>query len=127
MDCGGRTTLTILVALKARRERTIRAALALIDQRESALLADKATMLDERRALWSTWRARTAVSETLDYASLQTLKRELATYHHRDQTLVDRIELVDTQCTELQLERDQQRALLRKAQIDQEKLKTLLE
>ena len=119
MDHGGRSTLTTLMALKVRRERNIRAALA--------LLTDKAALLDERRALWNAWRTCIAVDGVHDQASLQMLKHELAGYHHRDQMLVDRIELVDAQCMELRLERDQQRALLRRAQIDHEKLKTLLE
>ncbi|KVV41084.1 hypothetical protein WK92_01785 [Burkholderia ubonensis] len=127
MDDGGRSTLTTLMELKVRRERNIRAALALLDQREAALLADKAALLDERRTLWNAWRTCSTVDRVHDHASLQLLKHELAGYHHRDQTLVDRVELVDAQCTELRLERDQQRALLRRAQIDHEKLKTLLE
>ena len=120
-------TLTTLVALKVRRERNIRAALALLEQHEAALLADKAALLDEQRALWNAWRTRVACDGVHNHVSLQMLKHELADYHHRDQTLIDRVARVDAQCTELLLKRDQQRALLRRTRIDHEKLKTLLE
>ncbi|RXV65962.1 hypothetical protein D1006_34770 [Burkholderia stabilis] len=115
------------MALKVRRERTIRAALALLEQREAALLADKTALLDEQQALWNAWRTRIACDGVHDHISLRMLKHQLANYHHRNQTLIDCLVRVDAQCTELLLERDQQRALLRQALIDHEKLKTLLE
>ncbi|AOJ71459.1 MULTISPECIES: hypothetical protein [Burkholderia] len=127
MDNGGRSTLTTLVTIKKRRERSIRSTLAMLEQQEATLLASKASLLEARRALWVEWRECADEDAVHDYASLQALKRELAGFHQRDQTLADRIEAVDAQWQALRLERDGQLDQLRRALVDQEKLNALLE
>jgi hypothetical protein len=127
MDDGARLTLTTLVTIKKRRERSIRSALASLDREEATLLASKASLVEARRALWVNWRERTNADGIHDYGSLQDLKHELAGFHQHDQTLAERIETVDAQWQALRLERENQLDLLHMALVDQEKLNSLLE
>ncbi|KWN58209.1 hypothetical protein [Burkholderia ubonensis] len=127
MDDSRRSTLNVLISLKMRRERSIRATLASLEEHEAALLARKASFLDERHALWEAWRSRAASDAMHDCASLQDLKLELAGFYHRDRALADQIEAVDAQWQELRLERNGQLTQLRKAQVDQEKLISIME
>ncbi len=127
MAHGERGTLTTLLALKKRRENNARTTLALLELRETALLETKAALLDERRELWNAWRHRTTYEHVVDHAGFQDLKIELGNYNHRDQAITDRVEAIDAQWNAMQLERANHSAQLRKALVDQEKLKALLE
>ncbi|WP_240462190.1 hypothetical protein [Burkholderia sp. Nafp2/4-1b] len=115
------------MTLKKRRERGIRSKLAAIEQRDASLVASKTSLLEARRSLVAEWRMRADVDAVYDPTALQTLKRELATYHERDRTLAEQIETVDTQRRALRQERDSQLGELHRILVGQEKLNGLLE
>lgn len=120
-------TLTTLLAVKMRRERSIRSAIAVLTSRGAVLSEQKNRLVEERRITWEQWRLCGAGEQVLDHTALQDLKIELAGYCQRDAVIVDRIDAVQGEWNQLQLEEAEQQSLLRKVLIEQEKLKILLE
>jgi hypothetical protein len=127
MDRSRKRTLTTLLARKERHEYSARAALVMLGQSEAALLETKASLLKERCQLWSAWRRCSSTERELNHSSLHGLRIELDDCNRRDQVIIDRIEAIDAQWHELQLDRADRAKQLRRALIDQEKLRTLLD
>ncbi|WP_107152675.1 hypothetical protein [Trinickia symbiotica] len=116
-----------LVSLKARRERSIRAALHALSRRERALLAQFDEIRVELAGLRERWRERCDIVDVLDQEALRDLKVELGDYYLAERRFLERIDAVNRLLEEVRIERDRQNRLLQKAVIAQDKFMTLLE
>jgi hypothetical protein len=116
-----------LVSLKARRERTIRAALSALAREESALLTERQRLAGERAALCDEWRGRCEIGDVLHQDALKNLKVELGDYYLAERRLADRLDASSVKLDELRKERHRQEQALRQAVAGQEKFKMLME
>ncbi|MEA3117930.1 MAG: hypothetical protein QOI13_1200 [Paraburkholderia sp.] len=116
-----------LISLKARRERTIRAALSALAREESELLAERERLASERAALCDEWRRRSEIGDVLHQNSLQDLKMEFSDYYLAERGLVDRLDASGVKLDELRKDRHRHEQALRQAVAGQEKLKLLME
>jgi hypothetical protein len=127
MESSARVTLALLVSLKARRERKLRAALLALTRQEDALLGELETLARERFELHKKWRDRCEIEDVLEQDALRDLRIELGDYYLTEQRFADRLDALKRHLDEVKVEKERQNRLLQKAVIAQEKFKTLLE
>ena len=116
-----------LRSLKQRRERSARASLSALAQRETELQENIVRLLEQRRQLWSQWRDCGQVSHIVDHGALRQLKVELAHYHQQDHAMTEQLEVLHSEQARVHREQAQGQIQLRKLLVEQEKFNWLLE
>ncbi|QLL13475.1 hypothetical protein [Pseudomonas chlororaphis] len=127
MESHGRTTLRALLSIKVQRERSLRSLLATYTQQESELLDRKSTLLEQRHQHWENWRQQSAIEQQLNHTQLQLLKRTLASYSEKDLHFAEKLDELQAEWQQLQVNKSEQQSLLCKNLLEQEKLRLILE
>ncbi|MDM5065517.1 hypothetical protein OB934_22440 [Aeromonas salmonicida] len=122
----GQLTLSILLSLKQRRERRIRTAIARIERSLQQLDLLGESLMQQRQSLWQQWRG-CGGGWLMTPEEWQQLRARLASYYQQDRALMEQIELSKRQQAGLQQEKQHQQQTLRQNQLEQEKLKIIME
>jgi vacuolar-type H+-ATPase subunit I/STV1 len=120
-------TLNVLLSLKERRERRVCSAITQLERKQSQLdkLGDE--LMQQRKTLWQQWRDCGGDEQLMTSTQWRQFRARLAKYYQQDQSLLEQIELGKRQRADLQQEKERQQQKLRQIQLEQEKLKIMME
>lgn len=121
------TTLIQLLAIKKRHEQRIRRALSKLARREKEIFEEEQHIQASKCALQTLWRQRSESKGILSRSAFQKLKIELAGYYEEDRQIAEHLELLKSEKSELNKNKENEKQHLRQNLIDQEKLEYAIE
>lgn len=127
MEHHGRSTLKALLTIKVQRECSLRLLFATYTQHEAELLDRKSALLEQRQQHWEAWRQQSLSEQQFSYEQFKMHKRTLAGYWEKDLHFIESLDQIQTEWQQLQINKSEQQALLRKNLLEQEKLRIILE
>lgn len=127
MEDHGRTILKALLSIKVKRERSLRLLFAAYLQQEVDLLNRKSLLLDQRQQHRESWRRHCGLEQQLTHGQFQMHKRTLAGHFEQDLALTVHLDQLQSEWQQLQVDKSEQQAMLRKNRLEQEKLRMILE
>lgn len=118
--------LSRLMAIKRRREQNARQQVAEINVKLQDLEMKKSTLWQEQKLHRVAWQANNTRSHNVGEHQMQVTHESLNSWYHQDIILNENQQLVKKQIVELKAKQIEQKKILVKARIDQEKLAWLL-